>query len=126
MLSRLNRAMGPPSFRKTFIRAWRERPPKVTLEQVAEQMERLATKRKISKRAVITTASGLSMLERGKRRYTQETLELLAEVLKTDVASLLTRDPGDGDTIWSVWEQAEPGQRRQIVEIAKTLIRTGT
>lgn len=123
----LNRAMtSSPKFRKTFIRAWRKRIPNLTLEKVADRMEQLATKRKINKRSVITTASGLSMLENGQRRYTQETLELLAEVLQTDVASLLTRDPGDGDTIWAVWQEAKPGQRRQIVEIAKTLIRTGT
>jgi hypothetical protein len=35
------------------------------------------------------------------------------------------RDPTDPDAIWSIWDQAKPGQRRQIVEIAKTLVKTG-
>jgi len=123
----LNRAMAPaPKFRRTFIREHRKREKGLTLERLAERMEAIAARRKLNRHAVITTASGLSMLERGQRRYTQETLEVLAEALKTDVASLLTRDPSDPESIWTVWEEAKPGQRRQIVELAKTLIRTGT
>ena len=42
-------------------------------------------------------------------------------------AQLLEHDlPADPEGIWSVWDQAKPGERRQIVEIAKTLIKTGT
>jgi transcriptional regulator with XRE-family HTH domain len=124
MLRLLNRVMArAPTRRKTFIRAYRNR-LKLSLEQVAAQLEVIGRKRGIKK--LPTTASGLSMLERGQRAYTQETLEALAEVLDTDVGSLLTRDPGDPESIWAVWEQAKPNQRRQIVEIAKTLVRTGT
>jgi hypothetical protein len=36
---------------------------------------------------------------------------------------LLIRNPLDPDGLWSVWDQAKPGERRQIVEIAKTLIK---
>jgi len=64
------------------------------------------------------------LLERGQRGYTQETLEAVASALQTDVASLLMRDPTDPDAIWSIWDQAKPSQRRQIVEIAKTLVKT--
>lgn len=98
-------------FRPTFIRQWRKH-RHLTLEQLAERLE--------------MTPSHLSMLERGERGYTQETLEAVADALQTDVASLLMRDPTDPDAIWSVWDQAKPGQRRQIVEVAKTLIKTGT
>jgi hypothetical protein len=66
------------------------------------------------------------MLERAQRGYTQETLEAIAHALQTDVASLLMRNPAADEGLWSVWDQAKPGQRRQIVEIAKTLIKTGT
>jgi transcriptional regulator with XRE-family HTH domain len=98
-------------FRRTFIREWRQH-RNLTLEQLAERLE--------------MTASHLSMLERGQRGYAQDTLEAIAEALQTDAASLLVRNPNDPEAIWSVWEQAKPGERRQIVEIAKTLIRTGT
>jgi transcriptional regulator with XRE-family HTH domain len=98
-------------FRRTFIREWRQF-RNLTLEQLADRLD--------------MTASHLSMLERGQRGYAQDTLEAVAEALQTDAASLLVRNPADPEAIWSVWEQAKPGERRQIVEIAKTLIRTGS
>lgn len=98
-------------FRKTFIREWRKH-RYLTLEQLAARLD--------------MTASHLSMLERGERGYTQETLELVAEALNTDPASLLMRNPLDQDAIWSVWDQAKPAQRHTIVEIAKTIVKTGT
>jgi len=97
-------------FRRTFIREWRQHRG-LTLEQLAARLD--------------MTASHLSMLERGGRGYTQNTLEELAQALQTDPASLLMRQPGD-DEMWSLWDQARPGVRRQITEIAKTLTKTGT
>lgn len=98
-------------FRRTYIREWRKYRG-LTLEKVADRLD--------------MTPGHISMLERGQRGYTQETLEAVASALQTDVASLLMRDPTDPDAIWSIWDQAKPGQRRQIVEIAKTLVKTGT
>jgi hypothetical protein len=46
---------------------------------------------------------------------------ILAAALQTDEASLLSRDPADGDGLWSVWEQARPRDRRLIVDIAKAV-----
>lgn len=99
------------ALRRTFIREWRTHRG-LTLEQLAARLD--------------MTASHLSMLERGQRGYTQETLEALAHALMTDAASLIMRDPTAPDAIWSVWEQAKPAQQRQILEIAKTLLRTGS
>lgn len=101
----------PAKFRRTFIREWRQY-RQLTLEQLADRLD--------------MTASHLSMLERGQRGYTQETLEQIAEALLTDAASLLMRNPQDPDAIWSIWDQARPGVRRQLVEIAKTLLKTGS
>lgn len=98
-------------FRPTFIRQWRDF-RKLNQEQLASRLG--------------MTQSHLSMLENGKRGYTQETLEAIAEALQTDAASLLMRNPLDGDAIWSIWEQAKPGERRMIVDIAKTVTKTGT
>src|SRR5215470_14713063 len=102
--------MPRPRFRPTFIREWRKHRG-LTLEQMADRLD--------------MTSSHLSMLERGQRGYTQETLEAVAEALQTDVASLLMRDPDDPEAIWSIWDHAKPAQRKQIVEIAKTLVKTG-
>lgn len=95
-------------YRRTYIREWRKFRG-LTLEKLADR--------------VGLTASGLSMLERGERGYSQETLEALAEALMTEPASLLMRNPADEEAIWSLWEKASPGERRQIVEVARALKR---
>lgn len=68
----------------------------------------------------------LSKIENGKRRYDQPFLEAAAEALRCSPADLIIRDPTDPDGIWSVWDSLQPAQRLQVVEIAKTLKRTGT
>ena len=99
--------MGEKQHRPTFMRQWRKYRG-LTLEKLAARLDDMAP-------------SNLSMLERGKRGYTQETLERIAEALQTDAASLLVRNPKDGEAMWSLWDQAKPGQKKQIVEIAKTI-----
>ncbi len=98
-------------YQKTFMREWREHKGR-TLEEAAEV-------------AGITHAS-LSRIERGKQPYSQAILEALADYYGTNAASLLMRNPQDPEGIWTVWDQAKPGERRQIVEIARALIKTGT
>jgi len=44
----------------------------------------------------------------------------------TDAASLIMRDPSQAEGIWTIWDQAKPGQREQIIEVAKALLKTGT
>ena len=106
VVSRLKRP-----YRRTFIRNWRTH-RNLTLAQLAQRIG--------------TTHATLSRIERGLQPYNQPLLEALAEALQTDPASLLMRNPDDPEGIWSVWENAKEGQRRQIVEIAKTLVKTGT
>jgi plasmid maintenance system antidote protein VapI len=96
-------------FKRTFIREWRKHRG-LTLEKVADRLD--------------MTPGHISMLERGQRGYTQETLEALASALQTDVASLLMRNPSDPDAIWSIWDQAKPAQRRQIVAIMTTVVKS--
>lgn len=102
---------GQPQYRRTFIRQWRKH-RRLTLEVVAGRLE--------------TSHATLSRIERGLQPYSQPLLERLAEEFQTDPASLLIRNPLDPEGIWSVWDQAKPGERRQIVEIAKTLLKTGS
>jgi transcriptional regulator with XRE-family HTH domain len=113
----LHRMKKRPQFRRTFIREWRKH-RNLTLEQLSSRLEEMGQ--------ADLGPSALSMLERGQRAYTQQSLEALAHALQTDVASLLMRDPTDPDAIWSVWEHAKPGERQMIVDIAKTVIKTGT
>jgi len=98
-------------YRPTFIRQWRQHRG-LTLQKLADRLDMVP--------------SHFSMLERGVRGYTQNTLEAVAAALRTDVASLWMRDPSDPDDFWSVWEQAKPGQRKKIMEIARTVVKPGT
>jgi transcriptional regulator with XRE-family HTH domain len=99
-----------PKFRLTYIRQWRKHRG-LTLEYLADR--------------VGTTHATLSRVERGMQPYGQDLLERLADVLGTDTASLLVRDPADPEGIWSVWDRASPSERRQIVKIAEALIKGG-
>lgn len=65
----------------------------------------------------------LSKVERSLLPYNQEMLERLADALGTEPANLLTRSPGDPEGIWSILDQAKPGVRRQIAEVAAALVR---
>lgn len=100
-----------PRFQATFIRAWRQA-KHMSLEQLAAR--------------VPMDKGNLSKVERGLLPYNQEMLERLASALGTEPASLLMRDPADPEGIWTIWDRARPGTKRQIAQVAETLIRTGT
>jgi transcriptional regulator with XRE-family HTH domain len=93
---------------RTFIRQWRKHRG-LTLARLADR--------------VGTTHATLSRVERSVQPYNQPLLEAIADALSTDPPSLLMRNPEDPDGIWSIWDQAEPGVRLQIIEIARTLTR---
>jgi transcriptional regulator with XRE-family HTH domain len=98
-----------PQFRRTFIRAWREYRG-LTLEELAAKIDK--------------TASQLSMLERGQRGYSQTTLEAIATALKTTTAALLSRDPeAEENGLFTLWENADPKERRMIERIAKGVVK---
>lgn len=104
-------------FKRTFIRQWREY-REMTLEALAERVG--------AKIGGMTHAS-LSRIERGLQPYSQAVLEAIAEELTNgDVASLLMRNPSDPEAIWTIWDKAKPGERQMIVDIAKTIVKTGT
>jgi transcriptional regulator with XRE-family HTH domain len=97
--------------KRHFIREWRKHRG-LTQEQLAERIG--------------ITKSYLSKIEGGKKRYDQPFLEAAAVALRCDPADLIIRDPVDPEGIWSIWDQLQPTQRQQVVEIARTLKRTGT
>jgi transcriptional regulator with XRE-family HTH domain len=108
-MARVARVLPKIHRRSTFIREWRKS-KKLSLVTLADRIG--------------VSHATLSRIERGKQDYNQTLLELLAEEFNTDPVSLLIRNPMDPDAIWSVWDQAKPGQRRQIIEIARTLLKT--
>lgn len=94
-----------------FIRQWREYRG-LTQEQLAERVD--------------MSVSNISQLERGLQGFSDEGLGLIAHALNTEPGYLLTVDPTRDEAMWSIWENAKPGERKMIVEIAKTLVKTGT
>jgi DNA-binding Xre family transcriptional regulator len=97
--------------RRIWLKEWREYRD-LTQEQLAER--------------VGWSVGNVSQLERGLQGYSQEGLEALAEALHCDPGQLLTVDPSKDDAIWSIWERAKPGERQMIIELAKTVVKTGT
>lgn len=101
----------PAVRRRIFVKQWREYRG-LTQEQLAER--------------VGWSVGNVSQLERGLQGYSQEGLEALADALQCDPGQLLNVDPSRDDAIWSIWERAKEGERRMIVDIAKTIVKTGT
>lgn len=97
-------------YRRTYIREWRKKKG-LTLEVLAD---RIGMK-----------PSALSYLERGQSAYTQGTLELIAEALGTDPASLIMRNPSDDEAIWSLWEEASTAEKQRISEVVRVLRKAG-
>ena len=100
-------------YRPTFLRQWRLHRGK-TLVQVAEELH--------------MSHGQLSRIERGQQPYNQELIERLAELYMCEPVDLLIRDPSEPTNIWSIWDHAKPGERRQIAAVAEALVRgrTGT
>lgn len=102
-----------PLYRPHFLRQWREF-REYTLEQVGE--------------AVGISHAQLGRIERRLQPYNQGLLESLADLYRTDPASLLMRDPTQSDAMWSLWDQAREAERddtRKFLEF-RVKSRTGT
>lgn len=87
---------------RTFIREWREFRG-MSLEEVGALVGK--------------DHSTLSKIERGKSPYSQDLLEALAEILDTDVASLLIRDPNvpvAGEDVAALWSDIPEDARQAL------------
>lgn len=71
------------------------------------------------------TQGNLARIENGKTPYNQRLLEILAEVYRTDVASLIMRNPEDPEGIWSIYDQIPAAQRPVVLRMLSGL-KTGT
>jgi transcriptional regulator with XRE-family HTH domain len=95
-----------------YLRAWRVF-RKLTQEQLAER--------------VGTNANMIGYLESGERGLSAKWLRKLAPALDTTAGMILDHDPAELDSdIIDIWAHADRRQKKQISEIAKTLVRTGT
>ena len=95
-----------------FLRAWRAYRD-LTQEQLAE--------------LVGTNANMIGYLESGERGLSAKWLRRLAPSLDTTPGMILDHDPHDLDAdVLDIWAHADRRQQRQISEIARTIVRTGT
>lgn len=101
--------MAKSTGQRWFLREWRKSKG-LTQDQLAERAG--------------MSKPFISQLETGARQYTQETLERLAEVLGTEPASLIMRNPEITDAPWTLLETITPLERSQVVAFVKA-IRTG-
>lgn len=111
------RPVPKPLYGPHFLRQWREeagrrRGREYTLEEVGEAVE--------------ISHAQLGRIERRLQKYNQALLEALAELYKTEPASLIMRDPSKEDAMWSLWDQAEQGQRQEIEKYAEFIVKTRT
>lgn len=95
-----------------YLQAWRKF-RRMTQDELAERVN--------------TTKAVISLLESGQRPLSAKWLRKLAPVLKTTPGHLLDHDPEDiSADIFDIWMHADSRQKRQIADIAKTIVRTGT
>ena len=99
-----------PKHRPTYIRQWRTFRG-YSLDTLAER--------------VPMDKGNLSKIERGLLPYNQELLERLADALMTDAASLIMRDPTQTGAIWSLWDRASTGEKKQIESVVEALLAAG-
>lgn len=103
----------PLAWRPSHIRQWREYRD-LTLQEVVDLLrERVPP--------IETTYTSLSRVERGAQLPKINMIEAIAEILKTDVDSMLNHPPG-GDELRPIWQRAKPDERIQILKVAKALV----
>lgn len=74
--------------------------------------------------AIGVSTATISQIENAKTPYNQGQLEGIAYVLGCEPADLLMRNPTDPSAIWSLWDQAKPAERQQIVRLFEALLRS--
>lgn len=96
-----------------YLQAWREY-RNMTQETLADKLD--------------TSPSVISMLESGERGLSAKWLRRLAPVLGVQPGYILDFAPNDLDSdLLDIWVNTSPEQRRQLVDVAKAVVRrTGT
>jgi len=106
-MSTIDKNAGP-----NYLKAWREF-RKLTQGDLAEK--------------VGTNQNMIAYLESGERGLSAKWLRKLAPALETTPGHLLDHDPNElpADII-DIWMHADAGQRRQLTDVVRALVRTGT
>lgn len=130
MMARNNVRMAHNDRPKHYLRQWRESVG-LSLTGVRDAAEALFADRIVAEGEEVDlgkiglTHSTLSRIETFKVPYNQRLLEVLAEVYRTDVASLIIRNPADPEGIWSIYDQIPTPQRATALKVLSGF-KTGT
>ena len=74
-----------------------------------------------------TNQNMIAYLESGERGLSAKWLRKLAPALKTTPGHLLDHNPNEMSAdIYDIWMHADSRQKRQIADIAKAIVKTGT
>lgn len=74
-----------------------------------------------------TNANMIQYLETGERGLSAKWLRKLAPALETTAGMILDHDPHELDSdILEIWGNASTREKRQISEVARALVKTGT
>lgn len=116
---------------KHYLKQWREKAglPLTAVKEAAEALfadRVLAEGEEVDLGKIGLSHSTLSRIENFKLPYNQALLEVLAEVYRTDVPSLIMRDPSEPEGIWTIYDQVPPKERPVALRMLKGLTRTGT
>jgi transcriptional regulator with XRE-family HTH domain len=96
-----------------YLARWREFRGRMTQQQLADK--------------VGTNANMIGYLESGDRGLNAKWLRRLADALDTTPGMILEHDPFDLDAdVVDIWVHGDARTRKQIAEIARTLVKTGT
>lgn len=107
MVTRIGPKNGKPH--RPYFREWREKTGK-TQEQVAERIE--------------TSKATVSRMEAGKSQYNAGYVQALADALDVEPEQLFF-DPAR-PSVDALLKNATPEQRRQVLAVVETMLRTGT
>jgi transcriptional regulator with XRE-family HTH domain len=100
-------AMDRKTYRRTYIRQWRDRLG-ITQEELAD-------------RAGLSYGY-ISLLETGKRGYTQDSLERIAHELRCTPGELLNVDPTRDASFMGLVETLKPHERRQAEDLVRLFV----
>lgn len=85
---------------------------------------RQLTQQQLAGRIDMSTSS-ISQLENGKQGFTDETLALWAEALRCSPGALLTVNPLDKRSPWSLWESLPPSKRAHVLAVMEAMASNG-
>lgn len=111
-----------PMYQPTKIKQWREYRG-LTQDQLAEKVGEYLAERDLASGYTYAT---IGRLENGKVRYTQTVMEAIADALRTDVPSLIVRDPRETEDFMELMDRASPDQRRTFTDMIRGVVKTGT